>query len=94
MTLLLASNPGLHSRFNKYLDFEDYGPDELMRIFRRFCSESQYSLDDAAASKLETLFDSGLPTTRCTFWKREACEERLRAGDNKHGHSHCESRED
>ncbi len=58
MTLLLASNPGLHSRFNKYLDFEDYGPDELMRIFRRFCSESQYSLDDAAASKLETLFDS------------------------------------
>jgi SpoVK/Ycf46/Vps4 family AAA+-type ATPase len=58
MKLLLDSNPGLDSRFNKYLDFDDYSPDELLRIFQRFCSESQYSLDNAAASKLETLFES------------------------------------
>ena len=53
MKLLLNSNPGLDSRFNKYLNFDDYSPDELLQIFQALCSESQYRLDDAGASKLE-----------------------------------------
>jgi AAA+ superfamily predicted ATPase len=58
MRHFLDSNPGLESRFNKYLTFDDYSPDELLRIFQRLCTESQYRLDDGAASKLETLFES------------------------------------
>jgi AAA+ superfamily predicted ATPase len=58
MRYFLDSNPGLESRFNKYLTFDDYTPDELLLIFQRFCTESQYKLDADATSKLETLFQS------------------------------------
>lgn len=65
MSHFLGSNPGLESRFNRYLTFDDYTPDELLRIFQRFCRESQYELDSEAASKLEILF-------RSAFQQRDA----------------------
>jgi stage V sporulation protein K len=40
----LDANPGLQSRFNKYLNFEDYAAQELSAIFQRFCSEADYDL--------------------------------------------------
>jgi AAA lid domain-containing protein len=58
MRYFLDSNPGLESRFNKYLTFDDYTPDELLLIFQGFCTESQYKLDADATSKLESLFQS------------------------------------
>lgn len=57
MRYFLDSNPGLESRFNKYLTFDDYTPDELLTIFERFCNESQYRLDDESTSKLRALFE-------------------------------------
>ena len=33
----LESNPGLKSRFNKFIYFRDYTPEELTEIFRLFC---------------------------------------------------------
>lgn len=44
MERFIASNPGLKSRFNKYLQFEDYQAEELMDIFRRFCRKNDYTL--------------------------------------------------
>jgi len=35
----IASNPGLKSRFTKYIHFEDYTPDELVEIFQKLCND-------------------------------------------------------
>lgn len=48
----LSSNPGLTSRFNKYIDFDDYSVDELMQIFRLLCEKNTLTIDDDAAGKL------------------------------------------
>ena len=44
MKRFIDSNPGLQSRFNKYLNFEDYSPEQLLRILEGFCSDSDYKL--------------------------------------------------
>ena len=47
----IHSNPGLESRFNRFLLFEDYSQDEMMGIFRMRCDKGQYTLDaDAEAA--------------------------------------------
>lgn len=49
---LLKSNPGLSSRFNRVLHFEDYSPLELARIFAFLCAKNHYKLAAAARAKL------------------------------------------
>jgi len=41
----INSNPGLQSRFNRYIDFPDYTPDELTQIFKMYVKKNQYSID-------------------------------------------------
>ncbi len=48
MEQFLSSNPGLRSRFNKFITFEDYTGDELMSIFESMCSKQEYKLDAPA----------------------------------------------
>ena len=43
------SNPGLESRFNRFLHFDDYSVDEMMEIFRMQCKKGCYTLTDQAA---------------------------------------------
>ena len=52
MTALLDSNPGLMSRFSRHLQFADYSPLELARIFGQMCEKSRYSLGAAVRAKL------------------------------------------
>lgn len=40
MERFVNSNPGLKSRFNKYIYFEDYMPEELLEIFDSMCKKS------------------------------------------------------
>ena len=51
MNEFLESNPGLRSRFNKFIRFEDYTPEEMVQIFLLFASKANYKLD----SGLETV---------------------------------------
>ena len=44
----INSNPGLKSRFNKYIFFDDYEPDELLEIFMMRCRKNGYEPDDEA----------------------------------------------
>ncbi|PLS14695.1 stage V sporulation protein K [Bacillus sp. M6-12] len=48
MNSLLESNPGLRSRFKKYLIFTDYTADEMLEIMERYGETYQYSLDEEA----------------------------------------------
>ena len=43
----LDSNPGLRSRFNKYIHFDDYSAEELLEIFGKYCMEQDYILKDS-----------------------------------------------
>lgn len=45
MDEFINSNPGLRSRFNKYIDFKDYIPEELYAIFEKFCEKNQLIID-------------------------------------------------
>lgn len=44
----LTSNPGLISRFNKYIDFPDYSDDELMAILEMNAKKQGYVVEEAA----------------------------------------------
>lgn len=48
MQRFLKSNPGLQSRFNKKIVFEDYSADELYSIFDSFCSKGHMVLNEDA----------------------------------------------
>lgn len=52
----IESNPGLRSRFNRYLHFEDYTPGELCEIFKMHAEKGGYSVDaDAMALAREAI---------------------------------------
>ena len=54
------SNPGLKSRFNRFMDFPDYTIDEMMGIFNMRCEKSGYRLmDDAARDMLKEKIKTG-----------------------------------
>ena len=56
MEEFLESNPGLKSRFNKYIYFEDYNPKELFEIYQKMCNDSQFTIDDEAKSFVKDFF--------------------------------------
>jgi stage V sporulation protein K len=55
MASFLASNPGLKSRFNKFIRFPDYSAEELGEIFRRMASSNKYELSEGAADKVKQI---------------------------------------
>lgn len=52
MEAFINSNPGLRSRFNRYIEFPDYNADELLEIFMLSVRKYEYILEDTAKSKL------------------------------------------
>lgn len=52
----IASNPGLRSRFNKFLHFEDYKPEQLVEIFKGFCLKASFKITQGAEQKLLEMF--------------------------------------
>lgn len=56
MKIFINANSGLRSRFNKYIEFPDYVPEEMLEIFERQCKGLDYSLTDEARTKALNLF--------------------------------------
>ena len=52
MNRFISSNPGLQSRFTRYLKFDDYTPEEMLAIFEKMCISNQYIVSSKAKSKL------------------------------------------
>lgn len=60
MKTFIDSNPGLQSRFNRYIHFSDYNADELKQIFLLNAKKNQYFLDNEAMIKLEKLISTAI----------------------------------
>ncbi len=58
MEEFINSNPGLSSRFNRYLYFEDYTVDEMLDIFELQCKKNCYALEKNACGKEEKTGES------------------------------------
>ncbi|MDP6719514.1 MAG: AAA family ATPase, partial [Pirellulaceae bacterium] len=54
---LLRTNPGLSSRFNTKLTFEDYSPEDLGRIFGELCEQNHYQVPTATKLRVLRGFD-------------------------------------
>jgi SpoVK/Ycf46/Vps4 family AAA+-type ATPase len=52
MQTMLKSNPGLSSRFDRVLHFDDYSPVELARIFAWLCDKNHYKLAPGTRARL------------------------------------------
>lgn len=55
MNDFVHSNPGLQSRFNRYMYFPDYTIDEMMAIFDMRMNKAGYTLDEDAREPLRQL---------------------------------------
>jgi SpoVK/Ycf46/Vps4 family AAA+-type ATPase len=58
MKRFLNSNPGLQSRFNTFIDFEDYNPDDLYKIFVSYCENNDYRLNNDAIPPVKKHFEN------------------------------------
>ena len=56
MLEFLDSNPGLKSRFNKFVLFEDYSPEQLMTILHSNCKKQDYVLSKEAEEYCEAFW--------------------------------------
>lgn len=55
MERFINSNPGLKSRFNKYIEFPDYSVDELEQIFELDCRKYDYIVEEDAKKHIREL---------------------------------------
>ena len=53
MKRFIDSNPGLQSRFNRYIDFPDYSAKELISIFRMYAKKNQYTISEKGTEALK-----------------------------------------
>lgn len=56
MDEFLSANPGLESRFTRFISFEDYSVADMCRIFEQFCKNNQYSISQIAKANLYYFF--------------------------------------
>ena len=67
MKRFIDSNPGLQSRFTRYINFPDYTEGELFDIFKLYLSKNQYTITDDAAELLKQNFSHAIATKTKNF---------------------------
>lgn len=53
----INTNPGLQSRFNRYIEFPDYSSDELYQIFELNMQKFSFKITDDAKAALQSYFE-------------------------------------
>lgn len=67
MKQFFESNPGLKSRFNTFIYFENYTASELVSIFEKICSDEKYTITNELKVKLESYFSEQLNNNKEEF---------------------------
>lgn len=62
MNKFFESNPGLKSRFNTFIEFDDYSPNELDMILGSMCKNNDYILEEEAKEKIHLYFEQQIST--------------------------------
>ena len=58
MKKFIDTNPGVKSRFNKFIEFDDYTPYELYQIFELQCKKLKFNLRIEAIEKVKSIFSA------------------------------------
>ena len=87
MQRFIDSNPGLQSRFNRYIDFPDYSGDELAKIFKMYMKKNQYTLTKDAEEYLKERFEYAVAHKDRNFgnarYARNVFEKSIQAQANR-----------
>lgn len=67
MNEFLNSNPGLRSRFNKFIHFTDYTPQELLNIFKSLCESMGYTISSECEDCVRAYFEQRYATRDINF---------------------------
>ena len=67
MKACINSNPGLQSRFSRYIEFPDYNADELYLIFLKRLKEFDYTITPEAAVALKAYFGEAVAHKDANF---------------------------
>jgi SpoVK/Ycf46/Vps4 family AAA+-type ATPase len=67
MQVFIESNPGLRSRFNRYIHFPDYNEAELYAILESILSRLDYTLEEGAAEVIRQRIHTALLDKKRTF---------------------------
>ncbi|MBR0163191.1 MAG: AAA family ATPase [Lachnospiraceae bacterium] len=54
----LKSNPGLQSRFNTFIAFEDYTPDDMLDIFKLYCKNEGFRVSPKCIRRTKKIFQN------------------------------------
>ena len=60
MQTFIDANPGLQSRFNRYIHFDDYSAEDLLAIFELNLKKHQYKMSDSAKTILKAFLDNAV----------------------------------
>lgn len=63
----IDSNPGLQSRFNRYIQFDDYSTDELIEIFKSNLRKSRYKIKRDAYEELQNVISRAVASRDKNF---------------------------
>jgi hypothetical protein len=83
MQEFLDSNPGLRSRFNKHIHFDDYGVEQLVKIFKTFCRKADFKLTEGAEGELASVFGVLCASRDETFGNARAARNLFEAALSK-----------
>ncbi len=87
MQRFIDSNPGLQSRFNRYIDFPDYTGGELKDIFKMYMKKNQYTISQETEAWLKTRFDYAVAHKNRNFgnarYARNVFEKSIQAQANR-----------
>ncbi len=60
MKEFIDSNPGLQSRFNRYIHFDDYNEEELLQIYQLNLSKNEYSMNEEAEEVIKAIIKNAV----------------------------------